>query len=58
MTRMILTLMLLGPICAVSSGLLQADVLLIEEVRQSERLELPDGLSAEEYFRELTKPKL
>ena len=48
MTRMILTLMLLGPICAVSSGLLQADVLLIEEVRQSEGLGLPENGSSME----------
>lgn len=40
MARTLLTLALLGIVCAGSSTLL-ADVLLIEEVRQADRMELP-----------------
>ena len=43
MTRTILTLMLLGIMNLAGSGPLPADVLLIEEVRQSERLQLPEN---------------
>ena len=53
MTRMVLTLMgsalLATGIGLVPAGSLEADVLLIEEVRQSERMELPaNGLTQAE----------
>jgi hypothetical protein len=48
-TRMILTLMFLGLLAAAIGAPLRADVLLIEEVRQSERMKLPEnGASMEE----------
>jgi len=42
-TRMILALMLLGILNFAAGVPLRADVLLIEEVRQSERLKLPEN---------------
>jgi hypothetical protein len=41
MARMILALMLLGIVGLTGAERVQADVLLIEEVRQAERMELP-----------------
>jgi len=43
MTRMILALVLLGITGAVAVDRVQADVLLIEEVRQSDRMDLPQN---------------
>jgi len=43
MTRMVLTLMLTLIIGLAPFGLLSADVLLIEEVRQAERMDVPDN---------------
>ena len=43
MTRMVLTLMLVCALSITQSGTLLADVLLIEEVRQAERMELPEN---------------
>lgn len=49
MARMVLALMLLGIMIVAGSGPLLADVLLIEEVRQSEKMELPEnGVSMDE----------
>ena len=43
MTRMVLTLMLAFIAGLAPFGLLTADVLLIEEVRQAERMDLPEN---------------
>jgi hypothetical protein len=43
MTRMVLTLMLAFIASLAPFGLLTADVLLIEEVRQAERMDLPEN---------------
>ena len=43
MTRMVLTLMLAFIAGLAPYGLLTADVLLIEEVRQAERMDLPEN---------------
>jgi len=52
MTRMVLALMLVF-----STGLAQADVLLIEEVRQSERMNLPvNGISRDEVQARFGEP--
>lgn len=49
MTRMSLALMLLGVMIVTGKSQVSADVLLIEEVRQSENMQLPDnGLSMDE----------
>ena len=46
MTRIVLTLMLVFSAGLVQLGIAQADVLLIEEVRQSDRMDLPaNGIS-------------
>ena len=46
MTRIVLTLMLVFSAGLVQLGIAQADVLLIEEVRQSDRMDLPaNGMS-------------
>ena len=52
MTRIVLALMLIF-----STGLAQADVLLIEEVRQSERMNLPvNGISRDEVQARFGEP--
>ena len=52
MARMVLALMLVF-----STGLAQADVLLIEEVRQSERMNLPvNGISRDEVQARFGEP--
>ena len=52
MTRMVLALMLVF-----STGFAQADVLLIEEVRQSERMNLPvNGISRDEVQARFGEP--
>ena len=59
MTRMLLTLNALILISFASlSPVLQADVLLIEEVRQSERMNLPvNGLTTQEVTSEFGDPE-
>jgi len=49
MTRMVLTLMMIFSVGLAQTGIALADVLLIEEVRQSDRMNLPDnGVSKDE----------
>lgn len=49
MTRMVLTLMMIISAGLALTGIAQADVLLIEEVRQSERMNLPvNGVGKDE----------
>lgn len=57
MTRMVLTLMLVLTLGLIQFGTLTADVLLIEEVRQADRMELPDnGLSMNEVRARFGEP--
>ncbi len=57
MTRMVLALMLVFTMSLVLVSNAQADVLLIEEVRQSERMDLPvNGLSANDVRRKFGEP--
>jgi len=57
MTRMVLTLILAFTAGLAQFGLLSADVLLIEEVRQAERMNLPDnGLSMDEVSARFGEP--
>ena len=51
MARMALTLMLLGILAVTGSDRALADVLLIEEVRQAERMELPENGSSMDEVR-------
>ena len=58
MARMILALVLLGIIGLVNSEPLRADVLLIEEVRQSEQMHLPaNGASMDEVRSQYGDPE-
>jgi len=57
MARMILALMLLGVVGLAGVERLQADVLLIEEVRQAERMDLPqNGVSMSEVRAKYGEP--
>ncbi len=57
MTRMVLTLMLVFAACLAQVGIAQADVLLIEEVRQSGRMNLPvNGMNSNEVQARFGKP--
>ena len=57
MTRIVLTLMLVFILGIAHSATLMADVLLIEEVRQSDRMELPDnGVSMEQVRSHFGEP--
>ena len=57
MTRMVLTLILALTAGLAQFGLLSADVLLIEEVRQAERMNLPEnGLSMDEVRARFGEP--
>lgn len=57
MTRIVLTLMLACMACLASIGQLSADVLLIEEVRQAERMTLPtNGMSMAEVRARFGEP--
>ena len=58
MTRMVLTLMLVLSACLAQIGITQADVLLIEEVRQSDRMSLPiNGVSKDEVRARYGEPE-
>lgn len=58
MTRMVLTLMLLLITGFAQTGVLLADVLLIEEVRQSERMEVPtNGMTMDDVRARFGEPK-
>ena len=57
MTRMVLTLMLVFATGLTQIGIAQADVLLIEEVRQSDRMNLPvNGISKDEVRARFGEP--
>lgn len=57
MARMVLALMLLGVVGLAANEPLQADVLLIEEVRQAERMDLPqNGVSMSEVRAKYGEP--
>ena len=57
MTRMVLALMLVFSTGLAQFGIAQADVLLIEEVRQSERMNLPvNGMSRDEVNARFGEP--
>ena len=57
MTRMVLALMLVFTAGLAQFGTLPADVLLIEEVRQAERMELPEnGMSMDEVRARFGEP--
>ena len=57
MTRMVLTLMLVFSAGLAQIDIAQADVLLIEEVRQSERMNLPaNGMSSGEVRARFGEP--
>ena len=58
MTRMVLTLMLVLSTGLIQIGSAKADVLLIEEVRQSERMNLPEnGVSKDEVHARFGDPE-
>jgi len=57
MTRMVLALTLVFSTGLAQLGIAQADVLLIEEVRQSERMNLPvNGMSRDEVYARFGEP--
>jgi len=57
MTRMVLALTLVFSTGLAQLGIAQADVLLIEEVRQSERMNLPvNGMSRDEVHARFGEP--
>jgi len=58
MTRIVLTLMLVFSAGLVQLGIAQADVLLIEEVRQSDRMDLPaNGMNKDAVQARFGKPE-
>jgi len=58
MTRMVLTLMMAFATGLSQIGIAQADVLLIEEVRQSERMNLPvNGMSSDDVQARFGEPE-
>ena len=57
MTRIVLALMLVFTVSLALVSIAQADVLLIEQVRQSERMDLPvNGLSANDVRSKFGEP--